>query len=247
MQIIKLFFIPYAGGSATVSLKWKEQLNPHIQLIPLELSGRGILGGEILHSNIHDAVKDLSIYIQNFLKPGERYAIYGHSLGSRIGFELVYELLANNYGELLHFFASGGSAPQIKRTPTYIYDKPDDEFKEHLMKYSQASNEVFENKELYDYFVPVLRADFQMSESYEYVPKLDKLSCNLTALTGLDDPNVSDWDMLEWGQHTTGVFKLCNVSGGHFFINENHREVVEIINNTLKSEILFDHIDYAEL
>ncbi len=243
MQSIKLFFLPYAGGSATACLKWKEQLSPHIQLIPLELSGRGGLYGKVLHVSVHETVKDLVVDIQSILEPGEKYAIYGHSMGSRIAFELVHELLAHNYGKLAHLFASGGSAPHIKRIQTYTYDKPDAQFKEHLMKYGQDSSELFENKELYDYLMPVLRADFQMVETYEYVAKTDKLSCDLTALRGTDDPNVAVRDMLEWGQYTTGVFKLSSVSGGHFFINENHREVVGIINKALNLEMLL--VDYA--
>lgn len=69
MAPITLFFIPYAGGSASVSFKWKKSLLPQIKLVPLELAGRGIRSGEPLKESIEEMSEDLLHKISEEIAP----------------------------------------------------------------------------------------------------------------------------------------------------------------------------------
>ncbi len=56
---IKLFCIPYAGGSARTFLGWKRWLDPSIELIAVELTGRGDRAGLPLYNEVSEAVADI--------------------------------------------------------------------------------------------------------------------------------------------------------------------------------------------
>ena len=64
MKNIKLFCIPHAGGSAAVYSRWKKYLDSSIELIPVELSGRGIRMGEKLYDSLKEAI-ELAEYLRD--------------------------------------------------------------------------------------------------------------------------------------------------------------------------------------
>lgn len=41
MSKIKLICIPYAGGSAQVYKKWEKYIHSSVEVVPIELAGRG--------------------------------------------------------------------------------------------------------------------------------------------------------------------------------------------------------------
>jgi surfactin synthase thioesterase subunit len=65
--------------------------------------------------------------------------------------------------------------------------------------------------------LPMVRADFEMSETYRYLPG-PPLDCPIMAFTGLSDPGVPRADVAQWAQHTTGAFALHTLPGDHFFL-----------------------------
>ncbi|MDF2883263.1 MAG: aveG [Clostridiaceae bacterium] len=237
MKKIKLFCIPYAGGSATVYEKWKKKVNDKIEVIPIEFAGRGARSREKLYDSIEEAVDDLYKAIVSKLDKCDEYAIFGHSMGSIITLELYYKLVEMNFKEPKHIFVSGGEAPPIKRRPIICHDLPDKEFREQISIYSDAPSIIFENAKLYNYFIPILKSDFKIMELYNYKEKEHKINCNVTALAGIYDASITIDDVIEWQRHTSKVFKFYTFEGGHFFINEKLDEVIEIINLSLEDTI----------
>lgn len=244
MASITLFFIPYAGGSASVSFKWRKLLVPQIKLVPLELAGRGIRSGEPLKDSIKEMSDDLLHKIGQEIAPGDPYAIYGHSMGSMIAFELCYKLVAGGYGEPAHLFVSGGRAPHVPRNFPWSHDLPADQFRTHLQRYGQLSEAIFENRELYDYFMPVLRADFKAVETYKYTAKSVPLHCPIIALTGLTDNTMTLQDAEAWVQHTDQEFRIFTFDGGHFFIHDEMERITHIINEHLERRAVANRIQH---
>ncbi|QNR69622.1 thioesterase [Paenibacillus peoriae] len=242
MAPITLFFIPYAGGSASVSFKWKKSLLPQIKLVPLELAGRGIRSGEPLKESIEEMSEDLLHKISEEIVPGDPYAIYGHSMGTMISFELYYKLVAGGYGKPAHLFVSGGRAPHVPRNSLWLHDLPADQFRTHLQRYGQLSEAIFDNRELYDYFMPVLRADFKAVELYKYMAKAAPLHCPITALTGMTDNTVTLQDAEAWAHHTDQQFRMFTFEGGHFFIHDEVERITHIINETLEQSTVTSSI-----
>jgi surfactin synthase thioesterase subunit len=233
MRKIKLFCFPYGGGSASIYYKWRKNLMPDIELCPVELSGRGSRFDSPFYEELIDIVEDIyDTYSDDF--DFYNYAFYGHSLGSLIAYELSHKI--NQMGKKLplHAFFSGSRAPHHRR-PDTIHHLPDCEFKEKIYEIGGTPKEII-NEELFDIFLPILRADFKVYENYNYIEKENKLPFNITVINGRDE-NIPLNHITEWKLHTTGKIKFFRLKGDHFFINRRANEIINIINYTL-SELI---------
>lgn len=112
MHKITLFCFPYAGGSAVAYNKWKKYNNTNIEIIPIELAGRGKRFGEELYDKIEDAVDDVyEIVKSNINGP---YGLFGHSMGSIIAYELARKINNSNLPNPEYIFVSGRKPPHIE-------------------------------------------------------------------------------------------------------------------------------------
>ncbi|PFZ09674.1 hypothetical protein COL63_21870 [Bacillus pseudomycoides] len=231
MKKTKLFCLPYAGGSAMMYYRWKNQLEKHIEVIPLELPGRGKRTGEPLISNLEEIVDLLFHEIISQLDRSE-VAFFGYSMGSLLAFELAYRVETICKQEISHLFLAASRPPHLKRNSPPIHMLPQEEFEENIYKLGGTPRELFENEEVRRYFLPLLRSDFKLVETYNFSKKSEKLSSGMTILMGMDDIH-NDKDLNEWSIHTNNSCKVCYFNGGHFFINEQTEEIIKVINNTL--------------
>lgn len=230
MSTIKLVCIPYAGGSASIYMKWKKNLLNDIELISLEPSGRGRRCDEPLHDNLHEAVDDLYREVAKIMDRKDEYILFGHSMGSLLAFELYYKLMENGFREPLHLYVSGGKAPHLERRNIY-HDKPLEQFREHIVDFDVQSAQIFEHEELRQFFLPILRSDYKMVETYKYTNKIRKVGCDMTVLTGTTDSSLTLKDVNEWIIHAGTGFQIKQYEGGHFFINEYKDQIIEMIND----------------
>lgn len=224
---LRLFCFPYAGGSALIYRKWPDWVLPGVEVYPVQPPGRGGRLQETPFTEIEPLVEALAPVIAPFLdKP---FAFFGHSMGASIGFELA-RLLRRDYGkEPLHFFVSARRAPQVPNTDPPIHDLPDELLKNELRRLEGTPAEVLEHPELMEVMLPLLRADFSVSEKYMFVPDAP-LSCPLSALGGLQDSHVKREDLEAWRQLTTGPFLLRMFAGNHFFLHTAQNLLLRAVN-----------------
>lgn len=234
MEKIKLFCIPYSGGSANVYFKWKKYLDDRIELCPVELAGRGSRIKEGFYDNADEAAKDISNFIISSLSGDENYAVLGHSMGSLLAFEAYHKLIEKGCRPPVHMFFSGRKAPQDMSEKTGYYLLDDEEFAEAVFAYGGSSREVFENEELAALFLPILRSDFKLAETYEYEDKYPKIACDITVINGSEDFSIIPDDVGLWEAQAGKTCGFAWVNGGHFFVTENMDETLEIIHKALK-------------
>lgn len=228
---MKLFCLPYAGGSETIYYKWKNYLQPLIEVLPIELKGRGKRFSEVFYENLEEAVEDIFENIKDKIVNND-YAIYGHSMGSLIAYELYYKICNENAKMPKHMFFSGYKAPSIPRKEKQICLLPDDEFIKEVIELGGTPQEVVESEELLQLFTPILRNDFKMLENYIYKEKKSKIQCNISILNGKED-DITLEEILSWKNHGDKGVKVYNFEGNHFFINTNLENIIKVINNTL--------------
>jgi len=233
MSKIKLFCIPFAGGSAVVFNQWRPLLSRDIELKPVELAGRGRRIREPLYGSLEQAVDDLFKIIAPELSQGP-YALLGHSMGSLLAFELYYKIKARNLPEPVHAFFSGRGAPSMPTAEKKKYHLlPEDEFKKEMIELGGTSREFFEHPELVEVFLPLMRQDLKIHEHYRFQEKPGPLICPVTVLNGKKDPETTIEEAEAWRQHSGGNFTIYHFEGGHFFLTEQFQAVVKIINQTL--------------
>ncbi|MCZ8519463.1 MULTISPECIES: thioesterase II family protein [Paenibacillus] len=232
---MKLFCIPYAGGSAAIYSRWKAVLHPAIELVPLELPGRGSRIGEKLCGDLGSLVRDAVTRIRTEAGEGP-YAVFGHSLGSLIAYEAVHDLLGHGGPAPQHLFLSGRGAVHLEpERERLLYPLPDEEFMEAIYELGGTPREVLQHKEIVSLFLPILRADYRIAETYAYRER-PPFAIDLTVMYGTGDrPHLPN--MPEWNRHTQGTCRLIAYEGDHFFLNDSsHRtEMIRAINDTLRA------------
>jgi len=157
------------------------------------------------------------------------FAFFGHSMGALIGYELAHLLRSEQAASApLHLFVSGHRAPHLKSRQNISYNLPEAEFVEELRRMDGTPKEVFEHPELLTLMTPLLRADFEICETY---PISDKppLDCPLTAFGGMDDAEVSREELEGWREHTSGHFSMHMLPGGHFFIQTAQAAIIRSV------------------
>lgn len=237
---VKLFCLPYAGSSTTVYSRWKPYIQEHIELCPLELSGRGNRFKEPLYSDFEDAIEDMYNLLCNNLDT-ENYAIFGHSLGSLLAYELSYMLAERKKTSPKHIFVSGSHPPYTIRENRNLHKLPDDKFMEEVYKYGGTPRELLSNNKLLSIFLPILKCDYRVFETYNRnTLRKHKLKSNITSFNGIEDKNINREDIVFWKECISGSYEGHLFEGGHFFINNNIHKIVNIINRTLNDYIAFE-------
>ena len=228
---MKLFCIPYAGGSEIIFRNWGRKIHPSIQVVPIELKGRGKRFSEFYYQSLEEAVDDILENIKDKIV-NEDFAIYGHSMGSLLAYELYYRISDLNLKKPKHIFFSGYKAPSIIRKKENIHTLPNYEFIKRVMELGGTPEELMENKELLEIFLPIIRNDFKIIETYIYEEREEKIACDVSILNGKQD-NINLEEILSWKNHVCRKFKVYNFEGNHFFINNNVESISSIINATL--------------
>lgn len=233
---ISLICLPYAGGSAQVYKRWTNQLHPDVRLVPAELAGRGSRMGEPFYADTAEAVQDLLPLVQKTALGSDSYALFGHSMGCLLGYELLHALREEGFPLPVAVFLSGRGAPHCEQVETRrIHMLPEEEFLDELKRLGGMPDELFRHRELLDLFMPILRADFRLVGEYEHRMRA-QLPLRLTILSGKDDGCVKG-PLGEWGRYATGGCELMLFEGGHFFLHEQEQDVVAVINKILTEAI----------
>jgi len=234
MKKIRLFCLPYAGGSAMVYSKWKDDLDKSILLHPLELAGRGKRINESNYNTAEEAAEDVLAMIR-FQLADLPYAFYGHSLGALIAYLASQKIRDLKYPGPAHIFFSGRGAPHIHRDdkPLY-YSLPEDEFREKIMDLGGTPPEFFAIPELLEILLPLLRGDFRISGVYRHRGEIKPLDCDITVLTGKEE-DLKPQQIEEWKLHSKKQCTFHSFEGGHFFLNNavEKEKIIHIINDTM--------------
>ena len=135
-----------------------------------------------------------------------------------------------------HLILSGTKAAQVPLKKTPVHHLPDSEFIEKIREYNGIPSYILEDEEFMAIFLPIMRADFCISETYSYYSE-SPLACPIMALGGLNDDKFDFQDLLKWQEQTTALFQYELLPGDHFFIKSSYQKVINIVNKILYKEI----------
>lgn len=231
MNHITLFCLPFAGGNQYSFGAFKTHLSPHIKAVPLDYPGRGSRMREGLMNSIEAMTDDLLTNIGQSLNTP--YAIFGHSMGAVIGFELAQKIQQKNLPPPLHLFVSGRGAPHIPAKREDIASLPSSEFRAKLKELGGSPDEVLNNDALMELFEPILRNDFQAHFNYS-CQHTQPLNMPITVMYGLDE-GLNDLEIQGWQKETLQTLSVSGYPGGHFFLFEHWKEIAANINKKLQN------------
>jgi surfactin synthase thioesterase subunit len=238
---MKLLCFPYAGASSRTFLKWEKYFDG-VEIIPVDLPGRGRRMAEPLCKTIEEMVDDIKKQMPKVIDQEEEYAVYGHSMGSLLINELLHDLPVMKLPMPVHIFISGKNPPHIP-VEDPIYQFNDAEFIERIVRMGGMDAQTFENPVLAKVFLPILKTDFTIVENY-YRPekKKQQFPVDISYFFASDDTCLNRQFVKQWADFTSGSFRMYYFTGGHFFLFEQGEQIAKIIEETLSS--FYDVVPY---
>lgn len=222
MKKPQLFLLHFAGGN----IYSFRQLSPFLdgfEVIPIELPGRGKRTNEGLLYDHAAAVADLYEQIKARRNDQCRFLIFGHSLGAYLALPLAH-MLEEQSDPPAAIFVSGHTGPGSDNDEDW-HTLSDLDFIDRLIALEGMPPEVFTDSELMDYYLPILKADFQISEKSP--DKNYVIHIPIYAMMGDQEEDVSC--IQNWKKFTTASFQFRVFEGGHFFIHEHPQKIAETI------------------
>lgn len=221
---LRLFCFPHAGGGNAGYHTWSDELPADVHVCPVELPGRGRRLRERPYFSLARLVPDLADALPGALD--RPFALFGHSMGALIAFELARELRRRRVPGLCRLFVSGFRAPQLRRPEPALSQLPDAELAEVIgRQYQGVPPEVASSRELMTLLLPTLRADLTILESYRHVAE-EPFDAGVSVFGGDRDDQVPLEDLEAWSVHTRGDFVLRLLPGGHFFLKGGTRTLL---------------------
>lgn len=222
---IRLLCFPFAGAGTLAFRAWPYNLPDSIEVCAVQLPGREKRLDEKPYTDVATLVADLVAVLPPFLE--RPYALFGHSMGALIAFELARELARRSLPGPQHFFISGRRAPQFPDADL-LHALDDEAFRAGLKRFKGMSEKLFTNDKLMSFFLPTLRADFTLFETHRLEPA-EPLSCPISIFGGRDDVEATPELLSGWREHTTGGSSMQLFPGDHFFLRGSQEEVLAAI------------------
>lgn len=217
-QGFTLFCLPYAGAGAGVYGAWRGRMPRCIQLVALDLPGRGIRNAEPPAYDWRQLTQGVMDDIRRYRRSS--FGLFGHSMGALLALEVAHAI-RERHGEGPAWLGVSGCQAPLRRTPEFKWLTCRDEaVHEELRDLGGTPPELFENRDLLDLVTPVVRADFHLCGSYRR-PDRAPLDCPMLVLGGTQDKISHPHDNLAaWSAETTGQCRVAMIEGGHFFVHE---------------------------
>lgn len=222
---LRMFCLPYAGGGASAYVPWANLLPPSIELYAVQLPGRERRIREAAFTNSETLIAALVPQLLPLLD--QPFVLFGHSMGALLSFELTRALRRQGI-QPRALLVTGHRAPQLpdKRRPVHALPEP--ELIDELRQMNGTPEEVLAHPELLELLIPIIRADFELCETYRYTSE-PPLALPISAFGGLQDPLFSREELAGWREQTTATCTQRMLPGDHFFIHANRQALLQAI------------------
>jgi surfactin synthase thioesterase subunit len=224
--VVILFCFPFSGGGAGVYQCWRQLMPPEIEVCPIHLPGRERRIGEPAEFSANMIASVLAEVIDL------PYAVYGHSMGARLGFEVLRSLREAGAPAPVRFYPGASLPPDTTDPFTACAELPDEQFIDTLLGRLGAPAELRDVPELRAFQLPLLRHDMTWCHRYRY-RLAAPLESTITAFAGEADEVATPEAMAGWSRHGQGG-RVVILPDGHFFV----RTCAPQLTSTLSEDLL---------
>jgi len=226
-----VLWFPHAGGGTAALHRAARGLRPEdcksTQLKAVELYALLMPGREARFSE--PPVRRMRTLIEQMDHPsrlGDQGPILiGHSLGALVA-SRVAQWRRDRQLPTAGLIVLGMRSPDRLHPRAERLRLPDDQLAEQLDRdFGGVPRVIRENPEALRLFMPIVRADLEILESFADQGPLT-LDLPIRALSGTDDPAADAKAMTGWAKVTGGTFEQHEIAGDHFFPLQRFAEVL---------------------
>jgi medium-chain acyl-[acyl-carrier-protein] hydrolase len=212
-----LFCLPPAGAGAGGYQPWRLAAPSWLRVLPVDLPARGPRIDEpaprSMSALLEAVLPQIERQIDGARDAPVRYALFGHSMGAFVAFELA-RVLSGRGLPPVRLFVSGCAAPHLGSGLPPLSDRPIDAILDVLIGLLGMPAEVRAHPELISMMEQAVRGDLRIVEDYVLSPG-PLLDCPITALCGDRDEAADAVRVAEWAGYTRADFALRSHPGGH--------------------------------
>ncbi|OLZ70778.1 hypothetical protein AV521_12195 [Streptomyces sp. IMTB 2501] len=230
---LRLICLPQSGGGAGAFSSWRPHLPPGVELVSVELPGRGGRGDEPLPDDFDKLADQLLDGISAELRAP--YALFGHSFGALLAYELTRRIERAALPAPRALLVSASRAPHVPPVKR-VSERSDEALLEWLLKNDGMPRELLKYTAFVTYAMRAIRADLVLAETYS-VERPDPVGCPLHAFGGSHDPVVPPTDLDAWRGYTTADFSVTVLPGGHAYPHTDPRAMFSAMAAALPEQL----------
>lgn len=220
----RLFCFPHAGAGASTFRPWMKAMGAPLEVWPAQPPAHE---SRFVEPACRDVPALAASAVAALLPVLDRpCALFGHSLGALVAFEVARQLeAAGRPVEAL--FVSAHTAPHLPPVET-IGQLSDAAFVARLKALNGMPDEVLAHKELLELVLPTLREDIRIAEAYR-VPAQTRLRTPLRVFGGAEDQTCPASALSAWGELSTRFLGERVFPGDHFYLRPQEAAVLAAI------------------
>jgi surfactin synthase thioesterase subunit len=230
---MRLVCLPHAGGAANFFRPVSAALLLDVEVLAVQYPGRQDRLLEPLIGTVEELADAVFGVLGPWLSgPGSAPALFGHSMGATVAFELARRMEAAGVAPA-RLVLSGARAPSRPR-PGPPVRRTDDELVAQIVGLGGTEDGLLADSELAALVLPAIRSDYHAIDTYVGSPTAT-VSCPITVFTGAGDPEVTDGEADGWAVHTEAAFDRHHFPGGHFYLTAHQDDFLTRLAAVMRS------------
>lgn len=222
----KLLCFTYAGGSSSFFDGIEKDLL-ELELVKLEYSGHGKRHKEPFYRNFDELANDMFRLLKEQYS-GEDYALFGYSMGTIALVEVLKRILNDpDMNTPSHVFLAAHEPHSKAELIGFTDDELDEWVKDRTIKFGAVPEKLLNNKSFWRMYLPIYRADYGIIGKYSFERLSLKTTIPATIFFSESDTPRTEMDL--WKNYFTGVCEFYQYDGTHFFIQDHHTEMADVI------------------
>ncbi|MCV3244042.1 amino acid adenylation domain-containing protein [Mesorhizobium robiniae] len=223
----RIICFPHGGGGVQSFRTWSGYLPDDVELICLDLPGRGKRAEEAAIRSMDVLVPMVTEALRGY--SDRPFVFFGHSVGALVAYEIARSLEKARRPSPFHVVVSAHKSAVVPADEPPMYRYVDDKLTDVVRILGLVPKETLANEELlHNFILPPLRADFELAETYDRdLPT--PINATITAMGGVQDETINANDLDEWRRLTTSRFARIMFDGDHFYTHSMTAEVVSTL------------------